>query len=98
MWRQGCNRGYEVKQRTFFETDLQGGDLSYSIDTRDDYKRLDAGLIGGLGYKFRKEIKSMSVGVHYYQGLVDITKLRLPILKRIALCVYESADWRQQRD
>jgi hypothetical protein len=31
-------------------------------------------LSGGVGYKFSKEIKSMSVGVTYYYGLVDVSK------------------------
>jgi hypothetical protein len=84
----GLQPGLRSKAKDIFETDLQGGDLSYSVDTRDDYKRLDAGLIGGLGYKFRKEIKSMSVGVQYYQGLVDITKAETSNIKNASLYVF----------
>ncbi|NJN28999.1 MAG: PorT family protein [Cyclobacteriaceae bacterium] len=79
----GLQAGLRNKAKDIFETDVQGGDLLFTLDTRDDYTRLDAGLIGGLGYKFKKEIKSMSAGVHYYQGFVDITKLSRLILKTL---------------
>ena len=35
-------------------------------------KRLDAGLSGGLGYKFQGT--GMNLGITYYYGLVDIMK------------------------
>jgi hypothetical protein len=41
---------------------------------QDDYKRIDAGLMGAVGYKFRQQIKSVSAGVGYYYGLVDVHK------------------------
>ena len=50
-----------------------GGDLSYERDVRDEYKHIDAGLLGGVGYKFRKETKSMSAGINYYYGLVNVS-------------------------
>ncbi|MDZ7648164.1 MAG: porin family protein [Cytophagales bacterium] len=70
----GVQAGLRNKANDIFKEDFQGGDLEYAIDTKDDYKRLDAGLVGGMGYKFKKEIKSMSAGFLYYYGLVDITK------------------------
>lgn len=56
-----------------FEADKLGGDLSFKLDVKDQYKHIDAGLLGGVGYKFKKEPKSMSVGVSYYYGLVDVS-------------------------
>lgn len=84
----GLQPGLRNKAKDIFETDLQDGDLSYTVDTRDDYTRLDVGLIGGVGYKFRKEIKSMSVGVQYYQGLVDITKAETSNIKNASIYVF----------
>ncbi|UXP32277.1 PorT family protein [Reichenbachiella agarivorans] len=45
----------------------------YNRDIRDDYKRLDAGFVGGVGYSLR-ESKSMNFGINYYQGVVDALK------------------------
>jgi hypothetical protein len=33
---------------------------------------LDFGLAGGLFYKFRKDKRSMGIGIRYFQGLTDI--------------------------
>jgi hypothetical protein len=56
-----------------FEASKLGGDLKFTLDVKDQYKRIDAGLLGGVGYKFKKEVKSMAVGVNYYYGLVDVS-------------------------
>ena len=48
-------------------------DLVYKLDIRDQYKRLDAGVIAGLGYKLKKGL-GMNIGIRYYYGLVDIIK------------------------
>jgi hypothetical protein len=29
--------------------------------------------MAGAGYKFKKQIKSMSAGINYYYGLVDVS-------------------------
>jgi hypothetical protein len=46
-------------------------DVTYKQLTKDNYKRLDAGLTAGLGYKFKYGIR-MNLGLRYYYGLVDI--------------------------
>ena len=38
-------------------------------------KRISFGLAGGLFYKFRKDRKSMGMGVRYFYGLTDIDKV-----------------------
>lgn len=48
-------------------------DLVLKIDSRDNYKRLDAGLTAGFGYKFRYGMQ-MNMGLRYYYGLVDVFK------------------------
>ena len=46
-------------------------DLVYKHDTRDYYRRIDAGLTAGIGYKFRYGTM-MNMGVRYYYGLADV--------------------------
>lgn len=52
----------------------EGGKVTYRISVKDQIKRLDVGLLVGLGSKLSKENKSMQCGVKYYYGLVDIMK------------------------
>jgi hypothetical protein len=56
-----------------FDAEKLGGDLSFKLDVKDQYKYIDAGLLGGVGFKFNKQPKSMSAGVSYYYGLVDVS-------------------------
>jgi hypothetical protein len=56
-----------------FEASKLGGDLKFTLDVKDQYKHFDAGLLGGVGYKFKKQVKSMAVGINYYYGLVDVS-------------------------
>jgi hypothetical protein len=56
-----------------FDAEKLGGDLSFKLDVKDQYKHIDAGLLGGVGYKFNKQPKSMSAGISYYYGLVDVS-------------------------
>ena len=50
-------------------------DIEFKHDIRDNITRLDAGLSGGVGYKF--EGTGMNLGITYYYGLVDIDKTDL---------------------
>jgi hypothetical protein len=69
----GPTLGLIYKPTDLFEATHDGGDLSFEKTVMDDYKRIDAGLQCGVGYKFKREIKSMSAGVNYYYGLVDVS-------------------------
>jgi hypothetical protein len=42
-------------------------------ENRDLLNRIDAGFLGGVGYKFRKG-KGLTLGVWYYQGLTNVYK------------------------
>lgn len=66
--------GLRTKAYDIFSTTVLEGDLEYRLNVSDQYTRLDAGLMGGIGYKFRKQRKSISAGVSYYYGLVDVEK------------------------
>ena len=65
-----------------------GGELAYKRDVRDDIKAFDCGLLAGIGYKFNKEIKSMAVGVKYYYGLMNASKLEELPMKNSSLYIY----------
>lgn len=69
----GPQLGLIHKPVDIFETNTLGGDLTFKLDVKDQYKHIDAGLLGGVGFKFRKQPKSMSAGVSYYYGLVDVS-------------------------
>jgi hypothetical protein len=56
-----------------FEASKLGGDLKFTLDVKDQYKYIDAGLLGGVGFKFKKQVKSMAVGINYYYGLVNVS-------------------------
>jgi hypothetical protein len=69
----GPQLGLIHKPVDIFEVSDFGGDLKYTRNVKDEYKHIDAGLLGGVGYKFKKEIKSMAVGINFYYGLVDVS-------------------------
>jgi len=59
----------------FTNTVIDKGDLTYKLDIKDNYKRIDAGIMAGAGLKLYKKIqKSAQLGVRYYYGLVDPLK------------------------
>lgn len=84
MWQQriqqrwllegGFQAGLRAKAFDYFEVERNEGDLEFKTEVGDQLTRLDGGLVGGLGYKLQDDLKSMSVGILYYQGLVDIAK------------------------
>jgi hypothetical protein len=69
----GPQLGLIHKPEDIFEVTEFGGDLKYTRNVKDEYKHIDGGLLGGIGYKFKKEVKSMAVGINYYYGLVDVS-------------------------
>jgi len=62
--------------------------LTYTLSVKDQYKHIDAGLLGGVGYKFKKQIKSMAVGINYYYGLVDVSTVPEFKIKNSAINLY----------
>jgi len=71
-----------------FEASKLDGDLKFTLSVKDQYKHIDAGLLGGAGYKFKKQVKSMAVGINYYYGLVDVSADPSLKIKNSALYVY----------
>jgi hypothetical protein len=70
----GPQAGLRTKATDIFEKSTDDSDLRLTTDVKDEYTRLDFGLTAGAGYKFKKELKSMAVGINYYYGLVDVNK------------------------
>jgi hypothetical protein len=84
----GVAPGLRTKAKDIFKTGVLDGDLEYTLDVRDEYTRLDFGLMGGVGYKLRKQIKSTAVGINYYYGLVNVSKLPNTTLRNSSFYFY----------
>ena len=97
MWQQrlgsvyvegGIQPGMRTKAFDYFKEEGFDGDLEYKRDVRDDYTRLDFGLVGGVGYRMSKGPVSPSFGLNYYYGLVDVYKPETYNLKNSSMYVY----------
>jgi hypothetical protein len=84
----GPQLGLIYKETDIFEVSKLDGDLTYTLSVKDQYKHIDAGVLAGVGYKFKKEIKSMAVGINYYYGLVDVSTNPDYKIKNSAINVY----------
>jgi hypothetical protein len=60
-------KGYDEFKNTLIDEE----DITYKLDIKDNYKRIDAGIMVGTGIKLSKIPKSSQIGVRYYYGLVD---------------------------
>ena len=70
----GPQLGLIHQPQDIFEIVAYGGDNTYVRDVRGEYQYVDMGFVGGVGYKFKKKIKSTSAGISYYYGLADVSK------------------------
>ena len=61
-----------LKSKDIFTTKINDNELTYTTIISDQVALLDFGLAGGLFYKFRKDKRSMGIGIRYFQGLTDI--------------------------
>lgn len=67
----GIMPALRTKAYDYFTSEVQGNDLEYQVDIRDQIHRLDFGLLGGFGYRLMKGY-GMNITARYYYGLVDI--------------------------
>ena len=72
----------------FKQKDAYGGDLEYQRDIRDQIDIFDGGLVAGMGYKFKKEIKSTAIGINYYYALKDVSKVEGISIRNSSLYIY----------
>jgi hypothetical protein len=57
----------------FSNTINDKNDLKHTINIKNQFHAIDAGLAFGIGYRLLKG-KGMNIGIQYYLGLTDITK------------------------
>ena len=84
----GFQLGLRGKAYDIFDLEAYDGDVSYKKDVGDEYTRFDGGLMVGAGYKFEKEIKSMAIGVNYYYGLNNVSKVDDVTMKNSSIYFY----------
>ena len=100
MWHQrfnnrfylegGLQLGLRYKAYDYFhlkEAEI-GGEVDYKRDVRDDYTRFDLGLLGGFGYKVRKQTKSTAIGINYYYGLLNVSRIPDMNIKNSSVYLY----------
>jgi len=58
---------------TFYADIKESQDLSYRNNIKDQYNRIDVGVMGGIGYHLMAGY-GMNVGIRYYQGLRNLPK------------------------
>jgi hypothetical protein len=70
----GPNLGLRYKAFDIFYADVENkNDLSYTLDVRDQYTRIDAGVMAGVGFQVLKGT-GYNFGMRYYYGLTEIMK------------------------
>jgi hypothetical protein len=70
----GVQTNLRLKSKDVFKAKINNNELEYRIKTTDHITPLDFGITGGLFYKFRKDRRSMGIGIRYYNGLTDTHK------------------------
>jgi hypothetical protein len=68
----GPQLGLRTKCFDNFKQNFGEGDLDYELKNSDNYHRIDAGMMAGIGYRLLGG-NGMNLGVRYYYGLVDIS-------------------------
>ena len=84
----GLQLGLRNNAHDIFKEDAFEGEIEYTKDVRDEYKRFDGGLLGGVGYKWKKQLKSVSCGVNYYYGLKNVSNVEGTTIKNSAIYIY----------
>lgn len=70
----GPNLGLRSKAYDIFYADIEDkSDLTYELDVRDQYNRIDAGVMAGVGFQVLKGT-GYNFGMRYYYGLTNILK------------------------
>lgn len=67
----GPQLGLLYKATDEFQNKIDGNELTYSKDVREEFHPLDAGVVGGVGYRILKGY-GMNIAIRYYYGFVDV--------------------------
>lgn len=74
FFEAGPNLGLLYKAYDYFDQDVkEDNDLTYKLEIRDRYRRIDAGVMAGIGYHVLKGT-GYNLGVRYYYGLTELLK------------------------
>lgn len=74
----GFQAGLRTKATdTFKKSVTNEDDLTYELDVKNQFTRLDAGITGGIGYRLMGG-NGMNLGIRAYLGMVDISKTASP--------------------
>lgn len=84
----GIQAGLRAKAYDYFDKDLLDGEAEFKKEVSDNFARFDFGLAGGMGYKLKSDLKSISVGFLYYYGLIDAITLPDISAKNSSLNLY----------
>jgi hypothetical protein len=68
----GLQLGLLYGARDQFKSVVNGEDLTYDVDVRNQFKALDAGVAGGVGYRLMKG-NGMNLGIRYYLGFMNVS-------------------------
>jgi hypothetical protein len=63
-------KGYDYFKNKIEEED----DVTYKVDIADNYKRIDAGIMAGVGFKLSRLPKTSQFGIRYYYSFMDPVK------------------------
>lgn len=69
----GSQFGLMYKAWVVFSSDIDGREIRIRQSNKDMINRIEAGLMGGFGYKLKQKL-GMSLGVKYYYGLTNVYK------------------------
>jgi hypothetical protein len=75
MLEGGFQAGLRTNATDRFALSAFNGDMNYEVSVKNNYAHLDAGMLAGIGFKLNEKPKSMSIGISYYYGLVNISKI-----------------------
>jgi hypothetical protein len=67
----GVQLGLFYKGVDIFSNQVLDQPLTYKVNIEDQYHRLDAGLLVGVGYRLLKG-NGINLGLRYYHGLADV--------------------------
>lgn len=71
----GVQLGLRYTGYDFFKQEInKEDDLTFTYDVADNYTRIDAGALAGIGYRFQKG-NGMILSVRYYYGFVDADRV-----------------------
>ena len=83
----GSQLALRTKAKVEFEGELNGKEVTIDSENSDAFKRIDAGVLGGVGYKLRQGT-GMNIGLKYFYAFTDSFKDNAAELNNSSLYLY----------